>query len=264
MTTSFFTEKKIGIIGIGKMGRAIYLSLAKVHPLENLIGYDPSNSDIAQVQMVKSLQEIVEICDVIFLAIKPGDLKSLKLKLDQTLLISVLAGVSIETLSARTKAKKVVRAMPNLPIQVGKGIVSWVASKAVTDKLFLKYLFCSMGVEIELQQEELLHSATAISGSGPAYFFYLCERLMFEAKALGFSSDEAKKLAEMTFIGSAALLDESGKSAEIWRHAVTSKGGVTEAALHELQSGTFDETFKGAIQHAKNRSEHLSAENSSC
>lgn len=258
MTTSTFANKKIGIIGAGKMGTALYQSLISIHPPEHVLLCDRHPSKLQGEQTTTAPQKVASECDVVILAVKPKEIHHLEINLEHKILISVLAGISIKTLSNATKTNQIVRAMPNLPIQTGTGVVAWVASEALMEKDFVKYLFSPMGLDMELSKEELLHSVTAISGSGPAYFFFLCEILASKAQQFGFSPKEARELAEMTLIGSASLLAQKEQSAEQWRHSVTSAGGTTEAALNHLQTHSFGDLFKEAVECAKRRSEELS------
>jgi len=163
-------------------------------------------------------------------------------------------------LAQRTGTERVVRAMPNLPARVGKGMTGWVASEQVAadEKSFVTELFSLFGVQVPLEKEEMIDAFTAVSGSGPAYFFYLAELLEEKAKAFGFSDADARMLAGQTFLGAAAIFAEGGKTAREWREAVTSKGGTTEAALGVLQEKNIDEIMGAALNAAKKRSEELS------
>lgn len=171
-----------------------------------------------------------------------------------------MTGINIKTIAKLTGAKKIVRTMPNLPAQVGAGFTGWNATGAVAaaEKQFVNKLLSSFGTSAELSREADLNSITALSGSGPAYFFYLTELLEEAARSFGFNNSLARQIAESTFWGAAKLLKNNYKSAKDWRLAVTSKKGTTEAALKYLQSKKFNKIFLEAIKRAKKRAIELS------
>lgn len=243
---------KIAILGMGNMGSAIYKRLEKFGGFE-LSGYDKGddvNTGAAEA-------------DILVIAVKPQSavelFQSIKTDLSNKLVISIMAGVSVARLAELSGTKKIVMSMPNLGVQVGKGVVGWVATGEVSDgeKETAQKIFSSMGLEIELEDENKINEITALSGSGPAYYFYLTELLAAKAIEFGFDKDMAEKIAVVTLAGSAELLADGDKTAGEWRGAVTSKGGTTEAALKYLENNKFDEIFGEAINEAKKRSEEL-------
>lgn len=199
--------------------------------------------------------------DIFLFAVKPQDfdlcLNNLNINLSQKTIISIMAGVSLAKLEKKTGSKKVVRSMPNLPVQVGAGFTAWIASPKIEDKESIRKIFSGIGKEIEVYEENKLNAVTALSGSGPAYFFYICELLGEKAKELGFNESEARIIAESTFIGSAELLKVKERSSHDLRISVTSKGGTTEAAFKSFTENSFDKHFKVAIESAYNRSKEL-------
>lgn len=220
--------------------------------------------NVVECEIDDDPNEKLKDCDVAIIAVKPQyffDLaKSIDSDVSYKLFISIMAGVNIHHIQESLKAEKVVRTMPNLAVQVGKGVVGWCGSEVVGDdeKNIIRNILSTMGESIELKDEEKLDAITALSGSGPAYFFYLTELLQKKAEEFGFSFEQAKKIAEMTFAGSAELLEKNEKSAEEWRVAVTSPGGTTEAALKHLEENKFDQIFKDGIEVARKRAEELS------
>ncbi len=234
---------KIAIIGAGKMGTAIHKALE-------------GKFDVV-------LCGRGEDCDaeVVLFCVKPQDfaacVEGLGVDLSGRLVISIMAGVSLKTLAEKTGATQVVRSMPNLPLQVGRGFTAWVASDGVKEKSFVKSIFAAIGEEMEVDEESKLDAITALSGSGPGYFFYFCEVLEAKARDWGFSEEEARKIVRATFLGSAGLLELNEKSAAEWKLAVKSKGGTTEAALNCLEQGGFDTLVKEALEAAKKRSQEL-------
>lgn len=155
----------------------------------------------------------------------------------KALVLSVVAGASIHGLAAALGgAPKIIRAMPNLPVSIGKGATALFASDAVSaaERSTVENLMKAAGVCIWVDKETDIDLATAISGSGPAYFFLMAEALAEAGEAMGLSAENARILAQATFIGAGALLDSDGRSAQELRRAVTSPGGTTAAALDEL------------------------------
>lgn len=243
--------KNITIIGLGNMGSAIARSLESL------------DINITTCEINDNPNEKLANADAFIIAVKPQSFNelasSINIDLSEKLAISIMAGVSIENIQEELSIKKVVRSMPNLGIQIGKGVVGWIASEEVgiSEKDFVKKMFQAMGTEVELEKEEMIDAITAISGSGPAYFFYLCQLLQKKAEEFGFNSEDARKIAQETFVGSATLLESGDKTAREWRKSVTSKGGTTQAALEYMMENGFEEIFKNAIEEAKEKSEKL-------
>ena len=200
--------------------------------------------------------------DIVIIAVKPQILsdaaKDIAANINaETLLLSIAAGQSISTLEnifGRNKA--IVRTMPNTPAAIGKGISACVANSNVDEaqKTMVQSLMDASGQNIWISDESLMNAVTALSGSGPAYVFYLIEALAKAGEKAGLDSDMSTALARQTVIGSAALAeDESDISAETLRKNVTSKGGTTEAALNILMDGRFQNLLDEAVIAAKNR-----------
>jgi pyrroline-5-carboxylate reductase len=257
-------KNKIGIIGMGNMGQSIYCSLQKVIPLDQIFvtDHNPSKLEICNSQQrCDNSLEVVDNSDLIFLAIKPSNLleisKQLTGFLNKKLVVSVLAGVTLDKLKSILNCNRVIRAMPNLCIKEWKGVIGWIASDfvSVEEKQMVAKFFSTIGLEIEVDQEKKIDAITAIAGSGPAYFFYLTEILTKKAVEFGFNEIQARQLAEMTFIGSSALLEGEEKSSRDWKDSVTSKKGITEAALNYLKDHSFDQIFKEGVQQAYNKAE---------
>jgi pyrroline-5-carboxylate reductase len=242
---------KICVVGLGNMGKSIFDLLKKSE--FKISGFD--RSDVAD--------RYLKNCDVFILAVKPQDFGtfcgSVKADLSKKMAISIMTGVSINKISKELKISKVVRVMPNLPLKVGKALSGWKASKSVSSKerLFVKKLLSIFGEQIEVNDEEKLNMITALSGSGPAYFYHLAEILESKALDFGFSKRDAEKIAKNTLIGSAKLLESVNLSAKELREKVTSKGGTTEAALKSLDKNYFSKIFKEALGAANKRAKEL-------
>ncbi len=260
------------------MGFAILEALVKKFDVSNLYISDTSEEKIKSA--IKNLKipknncfldfnDLLKQIDIVILAIKPQAFeeftKFIKIDLKDKVVISIMAGVSIEKINKFLKIKKIIRSMPNLCAQVSQALTGWISSKEVskTEKEIAKKIFRSFGEEIELKKEDKINELTALSGSGPAYFFYLTELLEEKANFFGFTEEEARKIAEITFIGSAKVLEKSRNlpSAPLTsmdlKNAVTSKGGTTEAALKFMEENKFGEIFQNAVECAKRRAEEM-------
>lgn len=179
-----------------------------------------------------------------------------------TLVVSIMAGVTMRTISAALGVTKVARAMPNTPGSIGMGVTGYAlspkcgdAEKAATEKLL-----APLGGVVGPLDEAQIDAVTAVSGSGPAYVFLLAEALEAAAKAAGLPDDVAAELARKTVIGAGALLAEGGDPADL-RKAVTSPGGTTAAALDVLMApGAVPELMRKAVEAAAKRGAELSRE----
>ncbi len=236
---------KISIVGAGKMGSAMLRALLPNFPQTQ--AYDKGTN----------LEKELTKADVVIIAVKPQDFTQLQLNLSEKLVISIMAGVSIEKIATQLNTKQVVRSMPNLPLQIGEGLTAWLATPEVSHKELIKEIFGSFGQEIELTSEEEIDKITPLSGSGPAYFFYLCKLLEENAKALGFSPAAAKKIAEQTFTGSAKIFTESDKTADEWITAVASKKGVTQEVIDHFNQSDVPTILQDGIEKGIQRSKEL-------
>lgn len=254
---------KIGIIGAGNMGSAFYQGLRKIFPSDVLFIADHDRGKLKKLEtknIYKNYEEMLPKVQIVILAIKPQSFENLEKEKLQLLahkcVISIMAGVSLKQLEKRTGAKKIVRSMPNLPVQVQKGVIGWIATKALSaqEKKMIKKIFSALGQSIELRNEKAIDAITALSGSGPAYFFYLTELMAQQAKAWGFNQKTAQQIATATLSGSADFLRARHEDPETLRKAVTSKGGTTEAALAYLERKRFSKIFSQALEKARQRS----------
>ena len=201
--------------------------------------------------------------DVVVLAVKPQDLEKAagqvgKLEEGQ-LLLSILAGVKLERLSSRFEHGVVVRAMPNMPAQVGQGMTVWTATSGVGQPHIerARTILAALGKELYVPDEKYVDMATALSGSGPAYVFLFVEALIDGAVRIGMPRAMAEELAVQTVLGSMEYLRESGKHPAELRNLVTSPGGTTAAALHELEKGNLRTLVAEAVAAAYARTKGL-------
>lgn len=215
-----------------------------------------------KVGIADSNSELVKRSQVIILAVKPQDidvvLQDVAWLLKGKLLISICAGISTNKLEKRLGRVAVVRVMPNMPTQIGQGIsvISFGRYATAKDRRLVNSIFSCIGEVVQLQ-EKLMDAVTAISGSGPAYFFYLVENLISTARQLGIPKQIAQRLAVKTALGSAMLLNQSSLGPQTLRKQVTSKGGTTEAAFNVFKKGRLESILRRGFQAAAKRSKQL-------
>ena len=209
-------------------------------------------------------QQVVVDSDIVILAIKPQNLNDVMEDLNgvlkpEQMVLSIIAGAGINKLSTGLGHASIVRSMPNTPAQIGDGMTVWTVTSEVTEiqKKQAAAILGAMGKEIFVSDEKYLDMATAVSGSGPAYYFLLTEALAAAAAEIGLPSDIADELVLQTLIGAAHLLKESGKSPAELRRMVTSPGGTTAAALKQFENGDFSKLVLKAVEAAHKRAMEL-------
>ncbi len=261
----------VGFLGFGNMGQAIARGLVRakaISPAQVLaFDMDPAKAGVAASiggRAAGTAAELARESQTLLLAPKPQDMRGGLLSLEgglrgDALVISIAAGVSIrfiqDVLGAQTR---VIRAMPNTPAMVGAGATAFARSKTCTeqDARVARAIFEAIGVAEDVP-EELLDAVTALSGSGPAYYFALVEAQTRAGVGLGLPEAQAGRLAGQTLYGAGLLLHESGESAETLRARVTSKGGTTAAALDVFASRGLADVVSAGMSAAANRSREL-------
>ena len=273
--------KNLILFGYGKMGS----SIAKGWESSNIdfnifiIERDLSLKNQAITDGFKAFNEIKELLstkifvniDIIFLAVKP---QQMSIALNQikefynsnTLFISIAAGLSFAWFQSKlNKNIKIIRAMPNIPSSIGRGVTGYCKSNNIIEKEKNEAhkLLSSIGTAVFLSSENLIDVVTSISGSGPAYIFYLVEVLAEIGVSEGLNEKDAKIIALETLIGSAKLLDITNIDPKILRGNVTSPGGTTEAALEVFTSSKTGllPLLKSTIKSAKKRAVDLNSNN---
>lgn len=209
--------------------------------------------------------DAIDGADVIVLAVKPQTmpvvLKELSGKVKSTqLILSIAAGITIESIRETLGEKQaVIRSMPNTPALVGHGITGIVAGTYCTQLHHqqAEEILSAAGEVVWLDDESLMDAVTAISGTGPAYFFLLAEALAAAARELGLPAETSDRLASITCFGAGAMLASSPGEAEDLRLRVTSPGGTTQAAMVVLEDGEFRDLVLRAVEAACNRSREL-------
>lgn len=263
---------KILVIGGGNMGLTYAKSFLRSHITseKDMMILEKSPEKAAQLSTLNigsvfgHPKDCLQIADLIILAVKPQDTVALFNTLrpyveEQQVYLSIMAGVTIETIRSGLNARKVIRAMPNLPAQIRLGMTTYTASDEVTriELVMVQNLLNTTGKTIYLDKEQAIDATTAISGSGPAYVFYFMNAMMSAAKEMGFSESEAELLVSQTFRGAVELYNKSNFSCQEWIDKVTSKGGTTEAAMASYQKNLVHEDIIEGAKAALNRAIEL-------
>ena len=208
--------------------------------------------------------DCLSVADLIILAVKPQDSAALFARLrpeadPQQVYLSIMAGVTIESIQQGLGVEKVIRAMPNLPAQIGLGMTSYTASDAVTriELVLVQNLLNTTGKAIYVDTEYAIDATTAISGSGPAYVLYFMQAMIEAAEEMGFSESEAELLVAQTFRGAVELQMKNELTCADWIQRVSSKGGTTEAAMNTFRATSVYEDIKSGARAALARAEEL-------
>lgn len=234
----------------------------------NIVDPNPSDelSSLCEAGSVVLNPENVAPVDVLIIAVKPQIFAKMaeetaKWVGPNTLVISVMAGITIERLEEETGGQKIVRAMPNTPGAVGAGVTAFSVSEACSenDNAKVNALLSSLGTVEGPLDESLMDAVTVVSGCGPAYAFLLVEAMAAGGVALGLEEGMAQRLARQTVIGAGVLMDNDPTPAEALRKAVMSPNGVTQAAIEAMmEEGGIPDVTKSALRIARDRSIALS------
>jgi len=260
-----FYNKKILFIGCGNMGEPVLDSFLRVGIKQKNIFLQENSPKrtnlILDKYQINPYQK--QQVDFIILAIKPQQLAEIqfsKINTDQnTTIVSILAGTTIQTIQKISNITKIIRVMPNLPLIYKKGMSTFfVQNISSAEKKFITEVFSKSGKILELKKEEDLNITTLLAGSGPGIFFYFCNLLKQITVEKGFTTEQADLLINETFIGSAQLLQKSKKSTQDLQSMVTSKGGTTEAAINTYEKILLKDYFQQGIEQGIKRSEELS------
>ncbi len=205
---------------------------------------------------------ILNSFDLIIFAIKPQEFSKMNFvgKLNNNIkILSVMAGISINKISNKIGADKILRIMPNTPISIGKGVMGYYFSKSFKEdeKKEILNLIKNFGLFVLCKDEEQINSITVISGSGPAYFYRILEIFQKQAVEFGFSELDARKMVLQTLLGSGLLAEKGDKNFAELRKEVTLKGGTTEKALKYFDENSLEKILLNGILEAKLRAKSL-------
>jgi pyrroline-5-carboxylate reductase len=268
----------IGFIGGGNMAGSLIGGLISA-------GFSASNITVAEPDEIRrqKLSQQFNVytstennetlnCEIIILAVKPQLLKMVCQQLDsskvsESLFISIAAGVKSTDINRwlnnnQNNNHAIVRCMPNTPALLQCGVSGLFSNELVTDKQKqqAEQIMQAVGIVIWVDNEEQLNAVTAVSGSGPAYFFLMMEAMQQAGEKLGLATDIAQQLVLQTALGAARMATESDLSPAELRQKVTSKGGTTEQAILSFQSADFQQIVLNALEAARNRSISLADE----
>ncbi|WP_054815951.1 pyrroline-5-carboxylate reductase [Nocardia arizonensis] len=263
---------RIAVIGGGRIGEALIAGLLESGRASKALVVVETHTDRAEliasrfgVRVTDSVEDAAVGADLLVIAVKPVDVDTVLTQLGKAelnggdrdqVLVSLAAGVPTARLEAKLPAGfPVVRVMPNTPMLVGQGMSVLAPGRyARPEQLALVTEVLEAVGKVTTVAESQMDAVTALSGSGPAYFFLVVEAMVDAGVGLGLSREVANQLVVQTMIGSAALLDDSGQTAVELRAAVTSPAGTTAAALRELERGGVRSAFLEALHAAKQRS----------
>lgn len=263
---------KILVIGAGNMGLtyAEGMSKSKLLNNENIMVLDKSDEKLNELHQMpyfdayKEFEDCVPKADIIFLAVKPYHAESVfedikPLLSPRQIAVSVMAGVTIETIQEGTGLTKIIRSMPNLPAQIGQGLTAYIATPKVTNEevAIVEALLNTTGKSIQVANERFIDASTGISGSGPAYVFYFMQSMMEAATQMGFSKEDATLLVSQTFKGAVELFNQHDLTPKSWMEKVASKGGTTQAALDSMDKNNVNKLIQEAAFAAFNRAVEL-------
>jgi pyrroline-5-carboxylate reductase len=264
--------KKIAILGCGNMTQAIFLPIDLKGLGFEIYTYTPSfhkAHELAEIKSGKAVRALSELpeCDYYFLGCKPQQFEQLAKELVMNLrskfkVISIMAGINSKMIEQKLPGcSGVLRVMPNTPALVGHGAFTtyffgndWAKNEVEN----LNTLFLGVGEVFEVQKEEDLDFLTPINGSAPAYLFEIARILESNMEKKGFSKPFSRKLVAQTLVGACVLLKNSEDDSETLRNKVTSKGGVTAAALDVFKEANLESLIENALDAARVRNSELS------
>lgn len=262
----------ITIIGAGNMGGAIAQALLDKNfcTPESLCIADSNTKKLNIFErrgcpISENAEDFVGESDIIILAVKPQGMESVLRSLSpflkqNVLLVSLAAGCSVSSIQKFSQQKKVMRVMPNTPALLGMGLSGYYADSSVSlsEKEVVQKMLNCFGMAVECSTEDQINAITALSGSGPAYYFRILEITIHQAKMFGFSDAQAKEIALQTLRGAGELAFQAEDSVSELREKVTSKGGTTAAALSTFSDLGLGRVWSEGIQSAYKRAQELS------
>lgn len=264
---------KIAILGAGNMGLSFSKSFLKYELIkpENLHLITRSEANISKIAQdfphsnISTFKDVKELdADLIIIAVKPQDFQHVaeniqfSLKENQ-MVLSIMAGIKIEKIQKLLNHPLVVRAMPNSPTLLGMGITGYTSADGISfsQLINIERLLNSTGRSVYLENEELLDGVTALSGSGPAYFYYIVDAMIKAGVEMGIDENLSKLFVKQTMLGAYHLINNSDKNLEQLIKDVASKGGTTEAALKTFNENNFKDILKDGILNAEKRAKEL-------
>ena len=263
---------KIAILGCGNMGTAYARSfrkygLVKPEDLHLVIRGDAHRTRLETLgQVTTAIDAGISGSSLVIIAVKPQDFGSIAPALADVLrpeqvVLSIMAGITLERLKTSLRHATIVRAMPNAPAQIGRGSTAYATGNELNMRqtLMVEQLLNSTGRAVHLSNEALLDPVTALSGSGPAYFFHVVRTMIDAGISLGLEPHVAGALVKQTMLGSFHLMEHADRTPDELIKAVMSKGGTTEAAFKVFEQEGLADTLRNAINAASARATELSS-----
>lgn len=265
--------KKVIFIGAGSMAEALIQGWIKnnvVEPQQIYVSNRSNDERLTELQQnfgVEKLSSLEELktADLVILAMKPKDAKTAMAQIapymtEHTAVLSVLAGIGIETVEEGLGIRPVARVMPNTSATIGMSASGIAFNQHVTDVTRAEFVHMleAVGIVIEVEEDKL-HAVTALSGSGPAYLYYLLEAFETVGAEFDLPKEVVRKLMVQTIAGSAEMLKTGKEEPAELRRKVTSPGGTTEAGIRALENMQFTDAIASCIRSAETRSRELAA-----
>lgn len=275
MTTDLQNQpaEYIAFIGGGNMANAIIGGLLRqgVHAdrIDVVEPYAETRSHLESQRGIKAMAQpgtALERADLVVWAVKPQTFLEAALQVraytPDALHLSIAAGIRSDSIARWLESERIVRAMPNTPALIGRGMTAAYARPSVNaaERGLIDQVLATMGESLWVEQEEQLDAVTALSGSGPAYVFYFIEAMVQSGVDMGLPREQAHKLAVATFGGASELARRSDEPPELLRQRVTSKGGTTYAAIRSMEQDGVNLAFMRAMHAARHRARELGEE----
>ena len=276
MQDELLKNSKLAFIGCGVMAESIVAGLLRQKLVESdqIVASHPRaerRAELAEKHQIKTFSANADAVkslpaenSVVFLCVKPQRIASvlheLKNSVSEThLIVSIIAGALIETISTALSNQFVVRTMPNTPSQIGAGMTAWTCSENVKpqQREQVKMLLTALGKETYVETENMIDMATALSATGPTYIFMMMEAMTDAGVHLGFSREVSKELVQQTMLGSTLFAIESHKHPAELRNMVTSPGGTSAEAIYQMEKGGLRTVLSKAIYAAYQRAVDL-------
>jgi len=282
--TAALENCRLAFIGCGAMAEAMIAGLLrkKLISPDNVVGSHPRQARREELHVKYGIEmfehnreatlaaappagsDAAQAASIVILAIKPQRLSKVLGELkgathSDQVVVSIVAGAKIETITDELLHAAVVRAMPNTPAQIGEGVTAWTPSAAVTEKqqTYVRALLEALGKTVRVDNERQVDMAAALSGTGPTYIFLVMEALIDAGVHMGFSRHVAEQLVHQTMLGSVLFARESHKHPAELRNMVTSPGGTSAEAIYQMEKGSLRTVLSKAVWAAFQRAESL-------
>lgn len=268
-------NSKLAFIGCGVMAESMIAGLLRqeiVTPSQIVASHPRADrrAELSDKYGIKAFDDNADAVrdlpsdGVVLLCVKPqrlgGVLKDLsEVVAEDHLIVSIIAGARIEKIAEALSNQLVVRAMPNTPSQIGKGMTAWTCSDSVDERhrQQVQMMLSALGKELYVENENMIDMATSLSATGPTYIFMVMEAMTDAGVHLGFSREVAKELVQQTMLGSVLFAMESHKHPAELRNMVTSPGGTSAEAIYQMEKGALRTVLSKAIHGAYKRAVEL-------